>query len=40
MYRIESPLMFTTHCWSYDEAVALAAAAGLMAGEFTITFVA
>lgn len=37
MYRIDSPLMFTTHCYTHDEALALVAAAGLQAGEFTIT---
>ena len=37
MYRIDSPLIFTTHCDTYDEALALVAAVGLLAGEFTIT---
>lgn len=37
MHRIESPLMFATHCYTYDEALALVAAVGLLTGEFTIT---
>jgi hypothetical protein len=37
MYRIDSPLIFTTHTYTMDEAIALVKAAGLQAGEFTIT---
>lgn len=39
MYRIDSPLIFTTFTYTLDEALALVAAAGLLAGEFTITHV-
>lgn len=37
MYRIDSPLIFTTYTYTFNEAIALVAAAGLKAGEFTIT---
>lgn len=36
-YRIESPYIFTTYTYTMEEALRRVEAAGLKAGEYTIT---